>query len=88
MCARICLLTIAVIGLVCCCSQCALDHYVKDTKCFSCRKATSGIFNTATELISVLKKRAATGKDPRAELEAAERERLAEKAAVGGATIA
>ena len=68
--------------------QCALDHYVKDTKCFSCRKPTSGIFNTASDLIVVLKKRAAAGVDPRAELEKAERARLAEKAAATGASLA
>lgn len=61
------------------CEKCALDAYVKDTKCFSCRAQTHGIFNTATELIGVLKKRAASGTDKRAELEEAERARLAEK---------
>lgn len=69
------------------CEKCALDHYVKDSKCFTCRGPTSGIFNTATELIAVMRKRAASGHDPRAELEAAERERLAEKAALDGAAI-
>lgn len=39
------------------CEKCALDAYVKDTKCFACRQQTHGIFNTATDLIGVLKQR-------------------------------
>jgi hypothetical protein len=104
--------------------RCALDAYVKDTKCFACRVQTHGIFNTATKLIAVIKQRvrrrgewkrrlerdettatgartvhefvaqsccallvlirplqAATGKDPRLEIERLEKARLAEKEA-------
>ena len=39
------------------CEKCALDAYVKDTKCFACRTQTHGIFNTANELLAVIKKR-------------------------------
>jgi len=30
------------------CERCALEHNVKDTKCFACSSQTSGIFNTPT----------------------------------------
>jgi RING finger protein 113A len=63
------------------CEKCALDAYVKDTKCPACRAQTHGAFNTATKLISVLKQRAASGIDPRAEIERLEKQRLAEKVA-------
>ena len=63
------------------CSNCALAAYVKDTKCPACRAQTHGAFNTATKLIQVLKQRAATGIDPRAEIERLEKQRLAEKVA-------
>ena len=62
------------------CEACALDYYGKDSKCFDCRAQTGGIFNTASELQSVISKRAVAGKDPRKELERLEQERLAEKA--------
>lgn len=39
------------------CEKCAIEHYVKDTKCFACKAQTHGIFNTATKLIAVLKQR-------------------------------
>jgi len=62
------------------CEKCALDHYVKDTKCFACKAQTSGIFNTATELIAAIKRRAATGHDPRKALQERERQQAEEKA--------
>ena len=63
------------------CEDCALQHYVKDTKCFACKAQTLGIFNTATKLIAVLKQRASSGFDPRAAIEKLEQQRLAEKEA-------
>jgi len=42
------------------CEKCALDHYVKDSKCAACGEPTQGIFNTATRLLRL---RVSEGKD-------------------------
>ncbi len=39
------------------CERCALQHFAKNSKCFECGTKTGGIFNTATQLIRVLKER-------------------------------
>jgi catabolite regulation protein CreA len=49
-----------------------LDAYVKDTKCYVCRANTSGIFNAAPEIVADQRKRTASGRDKRAELEEAD----------------
>lgn len=33
------------------CESCALKQYAKDTKCFVCKAQTSGIFNTAADIL-------------------------------------
>ena len=44
------------------CEKCALDHYRKSQRCFSCGKQTSGMFNPAKDLIERMAKREAAGK--------------------------
>lgn len=39
------------------CENCALQRYVKNTRCAVCKEQTLGIFNTATDLIKKLKQR-------------------------------
>ena len=38
------------------CQKCALQHFIKSSKCFICKEATQGIFNTADKLIKHLAK--------------------------------
>jgi len=39
------------------CEKCALEHYKKTPKCFTCGEKTSGIFNTAKDLLKKLEER-------------------------------
>jgi len=39
------------------CEACALQHYIKDSRCAACKEQTNGIFNTATRLLSSIEKR-------------------------------
>lgn len=63
---------IPLLSPVCVPSQCALQHYAKDTKCFACRVQTQGIFNTATELINTIKKRVSSSHTQRRERQGGE----------------
>jgi len=36
------------------CEKCALDRYVKDSRCSVCKQQTNGIFNTASRLLSAI----------------------------------
>ena len=52
------------------CQKCALQHFAKSSKCFICKEATQGIFNTADKLIkhlALLKSKAATASSTPAE---------------------
>jgi len=44
------------------CEKCALDHYRKSQRCFTCGKQTSGMFNPAKDLVERMAKREAAGK--------------------------
>jgi len=44
------------------CEKCAIDHYRKSQRCYSCGKQTSGMFNPAKDLIERMAKREAAGK--------------------------
>lgn len=36
------------------CEQCAIDYYKKSPKCYACGAATSGVFNTAKNMLKKL----------------------------------
>merc|ERR1711864_12674 len=44
------------------CEKCAIDHYRKSQRCYTCGKQTSGMFNPAKDLMERMAKRAAEGK--------------------------
>jgi len=44
------------------CEKCALEHYRKSQRCFTCGKQTSGMFNPAKDLVERMAKREAAGK--------------------------
>lgn len=44
------------------CEKCAIDHYRKSQRCYTCGKQTSGMFNPAKDLVERMAKREAAGK--------------------------
>jgi len=62
------------------CEKCALNYYVKDSRCFACKQQTNGIFNTATRLLAAIENRKQRLKEERERAEFQQKPHNAEAA--------